>query len=79
MSFFKDGLKLVESFRKGSIGFSSEKISLRHLPLLMHLICHDVSRSSKNSQSAGVLQGRDRNLMWQMDDDQGDRKNAAEV
>lgn len=55
-----NSLKQVESFLKGSIGFSSEKISLKHLSLLMHLICHNVSHSSKNSQSAGVQQGRDR-------------------
>lgn len=47
-------------FLMGSIGFFSEKISLTQFPLLMHLMCHNISCRSKNRQSARVLQGRDR-------------------
>lgn len=77
---FKDGLRQDEIFLMGSIWFSSEKISLTQFPLLMHLICYNVSPRSKNRQSAWVLQGRDsKPNVADGGNDQGDRRDAVEI
>lgn len=79
MSFFKDRLKQDEMFLMESKGFSSEKISLTQFPLLMHLMCHNISCRSKKSRVQDCYKAEIGNLMWQMgENEQGDRRDAAE-